>query len=133
MRPRLRTVNSVSPVETTPPGAFSLLSRTACSTSSRLMPQCAHAVRIELHLVLPQHAAEPLDARHAWHRQNAIAQIEFRDVAELHRIDVAFDEILVHLVEAVGETRQQAADECLPAAAEVTCASRSVTSCRARQ
>ena len=29
MRPRLRTVNSVSPVDTTPPGAFSLLSRTA--------------------------------------------------------------------------------------------------------
>ena len=56
------------------------------------MPQCAHAVWIELDLILPQRSAEPFDAGHAGHGEDAIAQIEFREIAQHHRIGVAFDD-----------------------------------------
>ncbi len=65
---------------------------------------------IDLHLELAQVAAEPLDRRHAGHRQQAVLHLELGEVAQRHQVDGAglgLERELEDLVQPAGEAREQ--------------------------
>ena len=69
-----------------------------------------HPFRIELDLELSEIAAEPLDCGDAWHREQAIVDLELGKVAQGHQVGGArfcFERKLEDLVQPPGQARDQ--------------------------
>ena len=93
-----------------------------------------HALGIELHLKLPQVAAETLHGRHAGHGQQPVVDLELGEIAQRHQVRRAwlgFERELEDLVQPAGQAGDQRrigpGGSC-----PTTCATRSATNCRER-
>ena len=69
-----------------------------------------HPFRIELHLELTEVSAQPLDGRHARHGEQAVLDVELRQIPQRHQIGAAgvrFQRELEDLVQPPGQTRDE--------------------------
>ena len=109
-RPTARTVHSIGPWATKPPGGVLVGPLDRGHHLAQGHAEGRHAVGIELHLELAQVSAEHLDGRHAGHAEEAVPHLVVREIAQLHeagRPRLRLEDDLHHLVEPAGEAGDQ--------------------------